>query len=244
MTISNKLELLALTLVLQAACTTTKLEYDRMTGTAFPQEVTVGGDTVNLTLIYLQGNVLLVVDEDDTNIAPLTGSADPADPDQYDYITKAEIETLETANRGVPVGVTERDCGWWIFSGTCREYHVYGIVVDHYREKDDGTRVTSTMGWMYDPTERSAFVSFYKHSVINSDNGKYLRSTAHEIGHAFNMSHCDGDGSETIMNQTSTVGDTYTYEFSSTSLDHLQNHDRDAVWPGLGSRDYDCPHVH
>ena len=91
---------------------------------------------------------------------------------------------------------------------------------------------------------RSAFVTLYKNSVVSTDNGKYLRSTAHEIGHAFNLNHCDGDGSTTIMNQTGTVGDTYSYEFSSDSLDHLQDHDRDSVWPGIGPRDYDCPHVH
>ena len=94
--------------------------------------------------------------------------------------------------------------------------------MDHFRERNDGVRKTTTLGRMYDPTLRSAFVGFWKNSTVNSDNAKFLRSTAHEVGHAFNVSHCDGDGSTTIMNTTGTVGDTYTYLFSASSLDHLQ----------------------
>lgn len=230
--------------VLLAGCTSAELEYDRMSGTAFPQSETVSGSAVTLTSIYLQGELILSVDEDDTGIAALAGPANPMDPDQYDYITAAEIETLELANRGSGITQNTWPCSFWLFSGTCTEYHVYGIVVDHWREYDNGTRSTTLMGWMYESGDRSAFVNFYKHTINNSDNGKYLRSTAHEIGHAFNLSHCDGDGSTTIMNQTGTVGDTYSYEFSATGLTHLQDHDRNAVWPGIGPRHYACPHVH
>ena len=225
-------------------CTTARLEYDRMTGTAFPQPETVSGEEVNFTSIYLQGERLLTVNEDDTAIAPLTGPFDPTDPDQYDYITTAELETLEAANRDDPVSFVEFACSFWIFEGTCTRYHVYGIVVDHFRERDNGTRSTTTMGLMYDPVNRSAFTNYYMHPTISGDNAKYLRSAAHEVGHAFNMSHCDGDGSTTIMNQTGTVGDTFSYEFSATSLDHLQNHPDAAVWPGIGPRHYSCPHSH
>lgn len=227
-----------------AGCTSVRLEYDRMTGTAFPQPETVDGKTVNLSTIYLQGNILLAVHEDDTGIAPLTGPFDPTDPNQYDYITTAELETVELANRGSPVGKTEYSCGFWIFRGKCTRYHVYGLVANHYYEYDSGTRSTTLLGLMYNSAQRRAFVNFYKNSINNSDNAKYLRSTAHEIGHALNLNHCDGDGSTTIMNQTGTVGDTFTYEFSSASLEHLQDHDKNAVWPGIGPRHYACPHVH
>ena len=230
--------------VLGVGCTSAELEYDRMTGTVFPQPETVAGDQVTLTSIYLQGDLLLGVDEDDTGIAALTGPADPMDPDQYDYINPAEIDALEAAHRSAGITEDSWPCSFWVFSGTCTRYHVYGIVVDHYEEEDDGTRDTSAMGWMYSANDRSAFVNYYRNSTNNSDNGKFLRSTAHEIGHAFNLNHCDGDGSTTIMNTTGTVGNSYTYEFSASSLDHLQNHARTAVWPGISSRDYACPHVH
>jgi len=48
-------------------CTSAQLEYDRMTGTAFPQPEIVDGGTVNLTTIYLQGDLFLGVNEDDTS---------------------------------------------------------------------------------------------------------------------------------------------------------------------------------
>ncbi len=231
-------------LVVLAGCTTVRLEYDRMTGTAFPAETVFDGETVNFTAIYLQGDILLTVMEDTTDITPLTGPADPADPDQYDYITPAEIETIETANRISPIGLESWSCSFWIFSGTCTRYHIYGLVANHYEEKADGTRSTSTMGWMFDPVERSGFVNYYKNTTVSTHAQKYLRSAAHEAGHSFNLNHCDGDGATTIMNQTSVVGDNYTYNFSASSLEHLQNHARAAVWPGIGPRHYACPHVH
>ena len=234
--------LLLSTLVFAGGCTTALLEYDRMTGTAFPQPETVSGEEVNFTTIYLQGDLLLGVDEDDTNIAKLTGPFDPADPNQYDYITPAEIETIELANRDTTVGPKEWECTFWGMTYTCTRYHVYGLVADHFRERADGTRVTTTMGWMYDPDNRRAFVNFYKHPTNSGNNAKYLRSTAHEIGHAFNLNHSDGDGSTTIMNQTSTVGDSFTYEFSADSLNHLQDHPKEAVWPGIGPRHYSSDH--
>jgi hypothetical protein len=227
-----------------ASCTGVRVEYDRMTGTAFPQNETVDGEDVTLSTIYIQGDILLSVDFDDTSIAPLTGPLDPTDPNQYDYITPAELETVELANRSSPVGSVEWSCNFWVLRFTCTRYHVYGVVVNHFYESATGARSTTTMGLMYTAGNRRSFANYYRHTTVSSDNAKYLRSTAHEIGHTFNLNHCDGDGSTTIMNQTGTVGDSFTYEFSSTSLDHLQNHDREAVWPGIGSRHYSCPHVH
>lgn len=227
-----------------SGCTTTRLEYDRMTGTLFPQPETVSGDTVTFGTMYMQGDILLAYNEDDTGIAPLTGPADPSDPNQYDYITTAELETVELANRTDPIGETTWTCDVGIFSGTCHRFHAYGIVSNHFYEQSNGVRKTSLLGLMYNSSQRRAFANFYKNTTLNSDNAKYLRSSAHELGHAFNMSHCDGDGSTTIMNQTGVVGNSFDYEFSASSLDHLQNHDKDAVWPGISSRDYACPHVH
>lgn len=245
----NKI-VVSLTLSSLIGCTTARIEYDRMTGTQYPQPETVSGDEVNLQTIYWQGERLITVDEDTTNITPLTGPANALDPDQYDYINQAEIETIETANRRDPIGSTTFSCGL-SNAYTCTRYHLYGVVVDHYWEDDCGIacRSTGTLGLMYAgaggvTNDRSAFVSFWKNSTVNSDNAKYLRSTAHEVGHGFNLNHCDGDGSLTIMNTTGTVGSTYNYEFSASSLDHLQNHDDNEVWPGLSPRDYACPHAH
>ena len=242
--------ILVLTLTTLISCTTARIEYDRMTGTQYPQPENVSGSDVNLTTIYWQGERLVSVDENTTNIAALTGPANPLDPNQYDYINQAELETVETANRRDPIGSVTFSCGA-SNAYTCTRYHLYGVVVNHYWEGSCGTacRSTGTLGLMYAgaggvTNDRSAFASFWKNSTVNSDNGKYLRSTAHEVGHAFNLNHCDGDGSLTIMNTTGTVGSTYNYEFSASSLDHLQNHADSEVWPGLSPRDYACPHVH
>ena len=49
----------------------------------------------------------------------------------------------------------------------------------------------------------AVFVDSLRNSTtITNDNQAYLRTTAHELGHALNLLHRDGDGSETIMNQT------------------------------------------
>jgi len=199
---------------------------------------------VTLTSIYLQGNILLAVMYDGTTIAALTGPPDPSDPNQYDYITPAELETVELANRSSSVGKDEWPCNWWVLKFTCTRYHVYGIVVNHFSESNAGVRDNSTMGLMYTSGNRRSFANFFRHTTNSTNNAKFLRSTAHEIGHAFNLNHCDGDGATTIMNQTSVVGDNFVYEFSAASLDHLQNHDKNVVWPGIGTRHYACPHVH
>lgn len=226
-----------------SACVSSKLEYDRMVSTAFPNEDTDSqGNTETLSTIYASGGHLLVVEEDQTNIAALTGPFNPFDPTQYDFITTAELQTLAIANRSVPI---DADTTYNSAGKELRKYYVWGIVANHFRELDNGSRSTTTMGLMYDPLLRSAFVNYYKHPTNNSRNDLFLRSTAHEIGHAFNLSHGNGDGSTTIMNQTSDIDETtYIYEFSSTSLDHLQNHIRSAVYPGIGPRHYDVPHVH
>lgn len=227
-----------------ASCSGARLEYDRMTGTAFPLAETVSAEEITLSSIYMQGSILLSVDFDDTGIAALTGPFDPTDPNQYDYITPAELETVELANRSSPVGKEEWSCNFWVLRFSCSRYHVYGVVVNHFSESATGVRSTTAMGLMYTSGNRRSFANYYRNSTVNSDNAKFLRSTAHEIGHTFNLNHCDGDGSTTIMNQTGTVGNSFTYEFSSASLDHLQDHDKAAVWPGIGPRHYSCPHVH
>ena len=182
------------------ACTARhlKIEFDRMTGTAYPVSQTVSGTTFSLASIYDPFWRTVVVDQDTTNIAPLTGPFDPADPNQYDFITEAELDTVEAANRTLPIG--SQSCG----SG-CRNYHLYGIVVDHFYEDPMGVRWTGVLGIMW-PTDTRSFAMFYKHNTVQTDAGKYLRSAAHEIGHAHNLHHSDGDGSTTIMNQTGVVG--------------------------------------
>jgi hypothetical protein len=220
-----------------AACTSTRIEYDRMTRTAFPTPQTRNDTTFSIPSIYARQGYLVAVDTDQTNIAALTGPANPSDPNQYDYITEAELSALETANRSSSVGKTSFVCftlgivPWW-----CNQYHIYGIVVNHFYENPSGVRSTSTMGLMWTADNRRAFTNFYRNATVSGDPGKYLRSTVHEIGHAFDLHHPDGDGATDIMNQTGVVGNNYVYAFvAAASTDHLANHDKNCVWPSLSS---------
>ena len=222
----SPISVLVTVLVLLGSCTIYRVEYDRMTGTTYPPSQTVNGATVTLESIYAAEGYVLDVNEDTTNIAPLTGTGN--------CINEAELNTIETANRTTPVGPVSYSCGWWIFSGTCTDYHLYGVVVDHYYEYDSGNCGTGIMGIMW-TDDRRAFANFYSNNTISTDGGKYLRSAAHEIGHAFNMHHGDGDGSTTIMNQTGTVGNNYVYVFSTESHDHLKDHPAECVRTGVGT---------
>ncbi|WP_193369318.1 hypothetical protein [Pelagibius marinus] len=206
--------------LLASACTATNLEFDRMTGTAFPQDQTVSGDTVNLESIYLDAGRLLIVQEDDINIAPLTGATGTP----QNCISNAELDSLMSANRSSQIGVVTYPCGL-NNAATCTRYQVYGIVVDHFgRSGGSGACSTTLIGRMWRTGDRSAFAIFYKNNTVQTNGMKYLRSAAHEIGHALNLHHDDGDGSQTIMNQTSVVGNSFTFEFSTQSQTHLDDH--------------------
>ncbi len=210
-------------------CTTTHLEFDRMTGTAFPQPQTVSGSSVSLQSIYLSADKLLVAEEDDTNIAPLTDGTGSA----KQCITNSELSSLMTANRGTQIAPASFDCGFWIFKATCTRYHAYGIVVDHYATYSTGNCKTSTIGRMWRTADRSGFAIFYKNSVPPGNAEQYLLATVHELGHAFNLHHEDSDGSKSIM--TGTIDSTYEFKFSNQSETHLKDHPDDCAYPGNGS---------
>ena len=232
--VSSLALLVSVACVGSAACTSTSIEYDRMTGTAFPQAQTVNGAAVTLSSIYAADGYLLNVGEDQTNIAALTGPNNPNDPNQYDFITEAELDTLERANRAAPVASSRFICfNFGIVPSYCTQYHIWGVVVNHFYEDNDGVRSRGTMGIMWATNNRRAFANFYRNTTVSGDAGKYLRSTAHEIGHAFNLHHEDANGTTDLMNQTGVVGNTYVYDFvAAASTTHLADHDRACVWPG------------
>ncbi|MGJ0492823.1 hypothetical protein [Methylobacter sp.] len=224
-------------LLILSGCTQTDIEYDRMTGTTFPPNQTVDGKQVTISSIYATESYMVNVVEDETNIAALTGPANPSDPNQYDYITESELDTLERARRSSPVGKTSWICASFGFFPTyCTTYHIYGIVVNHFKEEDDGTRDIYIMGQMWTTNNRRAFANFYRNTAVSGDGGKFLRSAAHEIGHAFNLHHEDADGSTDIMNQTGKVGNNYVYRFiAAASKNHLKDHPDECKYPGLSA---------
>jgi hypothetical protein len=220
-----------------SGCISTRVEYDRMTNTGFPADQTVGGKTVSISSIYATEGYIVGVSQDQTNIAALTGPANPSDPNQYEYITEAELDTVEQANRSSPVGKTNWLCfTLGIVPSFCTQYHIYGIVVNHWYEEPDGDRDQSTMGIAWTTSNRRAFANFWRNTTVSGDAGKFLRSTAHEIGHVFNLHHPDGNGTTDIMNQTGVVGNSYVYEFlAAGSKDHLKDHTDKCKYPGMSA---------
>ncbi|MCB9234417.1 MAG: IPT/TIG domain-containing protein [Bacteroidia bacterium] len=106
-----------------------------------------------------------------------------------------------------------------------------------------------TLGKMWDTANRSG-LAVAMGSFVGNNQGA-LRTLIHEIGHGFNLSHCEGDATvpaatpavpcpgpnangTTIMNQTLALGGAWTYLFSAASTNHLTNHSLNEVQPGAG----------
>ena len=190
-----------------------ELEFDRMTGTAFPPELSIAGETVDVESIYFDAGRLVILNEDESGIAPLNIVDD-------ECISDAELDALEVGHRNVP-----------LFPVGNRSF-LYGVAVDHHGEVDGACVPNFVLGKMWAGHTRSAFAIFFPNSTIEAGSEEYLRTTVHEIGHALNLHHEDGDGSTTIMNQSSNLDSDWTFTFSAASLEHLQEHPPGCVFPG------------
>ncbi len=195
------------------------LEFDRMTGTAFPPQHTVNGQPVTLESIFDDAGVSLTVEEDETGIQPLNIAQD-------DCISDAELSALENNHRHLSLFPASA-CPF----AFCNTYHLYGVVVNHYGEVLDACIPEFILGKMWQGHTRSAFAIFYRMNTIQSGGPEYLRTTAHEIGHAFNLHHSDGDGTS-IMTQSDDLEGDPVYRFSEQSRDHLADHPGQCKYPG------------
>jgi hypothetical protein len=195
------------------------LEFDRMAGTAFPPSQMVNGQPVTLASIYKDAGIQLTVEEDETGIQPLHIPGD-------DCISDAELTTLENGHRHLPLFPSSA-CPF----DFCNTYHLYGAVVDHYGEVFDTCVPEFILGKMWQGHTRSAFAIFYRADSVHSDGANFFRTTAHEIGHAFNLHHSDGDGTSIMTQSDDLVGDP-VYRFSEQSKDHLANHPAQCKFPG------------
>ncbi|CAI4029726.1 hypothetical protein DNFV4_00144 [Nitrospira tepida] len=197
------------------------LEFDRMTGTTFPPPQMVNGQPVTLETIYNAAGIKLDVQEDDTAIQPLNIAED-------DCISDAELTTVENGHRHLSLFPTSV-CPFQF----CNTYHLYGVVVNHHGTFGDACapNAIQVLGKMWQGHTRSAFAIFYQASTIQAGGPEYLRTTAHEIGHAFNLHHSDGDG-VSIMTQTGDLEDDPAWAFSDQSREHLESHPAQCKFPG------------
>lgn len=141
--------------------------------------------------------------------------------------TDAELNAFLTANRNLTPAP-----GQW---------HVHGALVPFYID-------VGVYGIMYDTGQRRGFASF--DSEIPTD-AEYMRTTAHELGHALNLEHDDGDAYQywsgwwifgswkwsngrTIMNQTARLRSDWDYIWNVDSLAHYMGHDLGRWEPTTG----------
>jgi hypothetical protein len=73
------------------------------------------------------------------------------------------------------------------------------------------------------------------------DEQAYLRTVAHEIGHALNLTHCEADANGlTIMTPEGALSEErWTFGFSEMGKTHLQSHPLKEVMPGRGNLPFD-----
>jgi hypothetical protein len=199
-----------------AACTETRLELDKMAGTAFPGTVTVDGEVVTIPRIFARGDVLIVVDEDQTAIAPLAG---------VDCLDAAASDALVLANRQSPIDSDTYSC----YGFTCTRHHVYGIIADHLNCGD------ATVAGETDTANRESFVVYFAHpniSISATQHSEFtlLRTAAHELGHAFNLHHADNVGQTLMLTGSGTTN----LVLSNLSRTHLRDHPDDKKYPATG----------
>jgi hypothetical protein len=102
-----------------------------------------------------------------------------------------------------------------------------------------------TTGIMFNHDRRQALVVFA--NVVPSEP-HYLRTLVHELGHALNLLHTDGDawgalGEDrpvpglgfSIMNQTRNLNPQWNFAWSAVELDHFRHHLLERWRPGSGS---------
>jgi hypothetical protein len=141
------------------------------------------------------------------------------------------------------------------------------IVNGILRAPDQNTGVmqdrTDVLGFMFDQDKRTGTAVFYQNQEVRTKPFAYLRTSAHELGHQFNLHHRDafmhrptsGGRKYSIMNQTLIIqkyglqgfenwSAAAELEFGEHERDHLTNHPITKVAPGLSPNDGTCTSDH
>jgi hypothetical protein len=139
------------------------------------------------------------------------------------------------------------------FVETGTKMSAYLVIVTNSDDPD-------TLGIMFDSGTSDARLGcavFYGQALINAVSTAFLRTSAHELGHQFNLHHLDGTTyvengvtKFTIMNQTGTIQDSVggwpaavSFKFGDHETSHLSNHPDSNVKPG-GSNFSTCNTEH
>jgi hypothetical protein len=202
------------------------IHIDRLEGREYPPvNVELGGKQSTLEGIYGDAGVTVEINKGKTDIPDLKGP--------NSSYSQAELDHIMAQYRKEPKG--EEKMFAWL------------VIVTRYSDND------SVLGIMFDAGERKGTAVFQEQQMIRTDPRAYLRTSAHELGHQFNLHHEDGETYEengttkyTIMNQTwriqpwpAAIG----FKFGKHESSHLVTHPIEDVRPGGGGF-YVCDSEH
>ncbi|MET0987227.1 MAG: IPT/TIG domain-containing protein [Steroidobacteraceae bacterium] len=178
---------------------------------------------------YTPAGLLLDLREDDTVADPRAGTTRAgsafSDAEMVDFFTTAQ--DMEAQILG----------GEWFF-------HVALLTT-----RDEPASACCTLGIMFRTADRRGMAVF---TGTVSGQVQYLRTWLHEMGHGFNLSHCEGEAvinrnsagmpitcsystlGTTLMNQTCALDTAFTYQFAANAVTHLTTHPENEVRPGVG----------
>jgi hypothetical protein len=151
------------------------------------------------------------------NLNPVQNEGNIADLHPGVGYTDAELDSFRAAHMNSPP------------SGS-GEWHLYAAVLTKYTD-------SGVLGIMFDTGQRRAYAVFASQL---SDNSYFMRTTAHEMGHALNLLHSDCDNwpytgqGRTIMSSTYNLASDWNYGWSAASLQHFYNHPEDRWRPASG----------
>lgn len=215
-------------------CQPVFVEMDKMSGTSFPPDSVTdasSGSAVTLKKLFKEGKLSLDVKKDGAAI--LTEAT----------VTRQRLHQLMTANRNAA------------YAETSKKWSTYLIVTKRFDPNLD------VLGIMFDSDiadvdnlPREGFAVFYD-AHTDSWTGQRLKdelflTTAHELGHSFNLHHTDWEGNSfnngsTIMSYSLTPD--VLWKSSNRSIKHLKrasNHPKEYVKPGKGAKPFGTVTMH
>ncbi|MEK6757064.1 MAG: hypothetical protein AABZ02_13005 [Bacteroidota bacterium] len=187
-----------------------EMELDALTGVPIPNYYVLRNNTINtLRRSYNACGWIIELSYNDTAVA---------DPQAGAVFTNADLYSFWQANANVPANET-------YMHGAFLTAHQDGILGIMFMN-------TGSVPSLPNVERRLGYAAFRNAFGANQREERYLRTTIHEAGHGFNLLHSDGDGSTTIMNQTGSLANNWTHNFSNVSCTHLRSHTLNAVRPG------------
>jgi hypothetical protein len=210
-----------------------RLEVDRQTGIGgIPQGVVQGGGNWDLWSIYALLSLGVDVIEDDTNIPDLAGAC----------YSLGEMDAFFAANQDA-ASADPGDWNVWAGMVDCdTNPTVLGRMFRNASNERDGFAVFVT-------TVQGSCITAGTCAcgIAATANQAILRTTAHELGHALNLCHQNGDSAcigcagTTIMNQSGTTGPGWSYTWSTAASNHISSAAQLCIEPGTSTGFGVCP---